>query len=336
VTASRLWRGGLVLLAAAAPLQPSPIGAGSAAEAMRIEARPITQFRIGSAETRFGGLEFVGGLELTSRARDFGSLSAFRFLEAGGAFIGVSDAGLWYSGRVERDEEARPAGFADFRMQPIADEGGADITEKWLADAEALAVKDGVATAGFERAHRISEYSIGREMGPPLRSLDFVVPAGELRQNRGFETIAYAPGDGRLAGARVAISEKSLDRLGNIFAAIIEGPGKGLFTVARSGAFDITDGAFLPGGDMLVLERSFSMAAGVRMRLRRLDESTIRKGAVADGEILLEADMSHQIDNMEGLDIWRRQDGALMVSIVSDDNHSLLQRNLYLEFRLAE
>jgi hypothetical protein len=39
---------------------------------------------------------------------------------------------------------------------------------------------------------------------------------------------------------------------------------------------------------------------------------------------------------MEGLDIWRRSDGALMVSIISDDNQSLLQRNLYLEFRLDE
>jgi hypothetical protein len=46
--------------------------------------------------------------------------------------------------------------------------------------------------------------------------------------------------------------------------------------------------------------------------------------------------MSYQIDNMEGLDVWRRADGVLMVSIVSDDNQSLLQRNLYLEFRLDE
>ena len=57
-------------------------------------------------------------------------------------------------------------------------------------------------------------------------------------------------------------------------------------------------------------------------------------GALADGPILFEADMSYQIDNMEGLDVWRRDDGALMVSVVSDDNHSFLQRNLYLEFRL--
>ena len=46
--------------------------------------------------------------------------------------------------------------------------------------------------------------------------------------------------------------------------------------------------------------------------------------------------MAYQIDNMEGLDVWTRDDGALMVSMVSDDNHSILQRNLYLEFILHD
>jgi len=86
---------------------------------------------------------------------------------------------------------------------------------------------------------------------------------------------------------------------------------------------------------MLILERSFSFTSGVAMRLRRLKAETIRPGAVADGPVLVEADMGYDIDNMEGLDVWRRADGALMVSIVSDDNRSLIQRNLYLEFRLT-
>ena len=106
------------------------------------------------------------------------------------------------------------------------------------------------------------------------------------------------------------VSEKSLDKNGNIFAAIIEGPHKGIFTVKRNGEFDITDGAFLPDGDLLLLERSFSMADGVKMRLRRIYGESIAKGAVADGPVLFEADMAYQIDNMEGMDVWRRADGA--------------------------
>jgi hypothetical protein len=183
----------------------------------------------------------------------------------------------------------------------------------------------------------VSEFRIDPDgMGGPLRDLDFVIPAHELRQNRGMETIAHAHPHGIHAGGRVVVSEKSLDKDGNIFAAIIEGPDKGVFTVKRNGEFDITDGAFLPNGDLLLLERSFSIARGVAMRLRRIYGESVRKGALADGPVLLEADMSYQIDNMEGLDVWRRGDGALIVSLISDDNHSILQRNVYLEFKLLE
>jgi len=45
--------------------------------------------------------------------------------------------------------------------------------------------------------------------------------------------------------------------------------------------------------------------------------------------------MNHQIDNMEAMDVWRRADGALIVSLMSDDNRSFLQRSLYLEFLLS-
>ncbi|MFC3644239.1 esterase-like activity of phytase family protein [Aquibium oceanicum] len=327
-----------VSLAASCALAPLPAAAKPAeVEHPAIRAWPIGHFRIGSDETRFGPLEFVGGLEMSSSDWDFGALSAFRFLEAGTRFVGVADTGFWFFGTVARDETGRPVGFDDFTMQQMVDEKGDIIGEKWNTDAEGLAVRDGVATVGFEREHRVSEFRLTPEdMKAPLRDLDFLVPAHELRRNRGFETIAFAHPHGIHEGARVVVSEKSLDRRGNIFAAIIEGPAKGVFTVARRGEFDITDGAFLPGGDLLLLERSYSVGKGVGMRLRRIHGESIMPGALADGPILMEADMGYQIDNMEGMDVWRRGDGALMVSVVSDDNHSLLQRNLYLEFVLHE
>ena len=50
---------------------------------------------------------------------------------------------------------------------------------------------------------------------------------------------------------------------------------------------------------------------------------------------MLEADLLYQIDNMEGLAITTDPDGTPRLTIVSDDNHSILQRNLLLEFRLV-
>ncbi|TIT18301.1 MAG: hypothetical protein E5W70_29730, partial [Mesorhizobium sp.] len=235
------------------------------------------------------------------------------------------------------DADKRPSGIENFRMQQMVDAAGQPIDLKGAVDAEGLAVRDGIATVGFERDHRIAEFKIDPDdMKAPFRQLDFLIPAGELRRNRGFETVTRAHPYGQHAGGLVVVSEKSLDKAGNIFAAIIEGPHKGVFTVKRNGDFDITDGAFLPDGDLLLLERSFSMARGVKMRLRRIYGESIEKGAVADGPVLLEADMGYQIDNMEALDVWTRDDGALIVSLMSDDNHSILQRNLYLEFILHE
>lgn len=317
----------------------SPASAGETApvETAEISARPISRFHIGHDETRFGPFEFVGGLEMTSPARDFGALSALRFLKPGSDFIGVADTGFWFFGTITRDANRRPSGMKNFRMQQMVDASGRPNDRKREADAEGLAVKDGVATVGFERDQRVVQFKIDPDnMKAPVRQLDYLVPARELRQNRAFETVTHANPFGQHAGSLVVVSERSLDKAGNVYAAIIEGPHKGVFTVRRDGDFDITDGAFLPDGDLLLLERSFSIARGVKMRLRRIYGESVEKGAVADGPVLMEADLGYQIDNMEGLDVWTRDDDALMVSLISDDNHSILQRNLYLEFILRQ
>ncbi|HEY4192776.1 MAG TPA: esterase-like activity of phytase family protein [Mesorhizobium sp.] len=308
-----------------------------AAVPMEVSVRPIGEFQIGRAVKNFGPLEFVGGLEMTASNGDFGGLSAFRFLKPGSDFIGVADTGFWFFGTIVHDADKRPSGVENFRMAQMVDEAGQPIDKKWEVDAEGLAVRDGIATVGFERNHRIARFKIDAEaMEAPFGQLDFLVPKKELRQNRGFETVTTSSPDGPDKGALVVVSEKSLDKAGNVYAAVLGGPRKGVFTVKRDGAFDITDGAFLPNGDLLLLERSFSMASGVGMRLRRIDGGSIGNGALADGPVLMEADMGHQIDNMEGLDLWTRDDGALMVSLISDDNHSILERNLYLEFILHQ
>ena len=46
--------------------------------------------------------------------------------------------------------------------------------------------------------------------------------------------------------------------------------------------------------------------------------------------------MGYQIDNMEGLALWTDAAGATRVSMISDNNRLILQRTLYLEFRLKD
>ena len=104
----------------------------------------------------------------------------------------------------------------------------------------------------------------------------------------------------------------------------------------QSEAFDISSARFLDDGDLLVLERRYSPGWGVGVRLRRIDGSTIAPGAVVDGETLMEAGLAQQIDNMEGLDVHRDATGRTILTLVSDDNHSILQRTLILQFAFDE
>lgn len=323
------------LLLALAFAFPATAVRAEAPFAVEVESRPILNFRRGSGETRFGALEFVGGFEMRASTPAFGQLSALRFLAPGGDFVGVADHGYWFFGRIRRDSAGVPQGVEGLRMQAMVDRAGRVVGDKRLADAEGLEVADGVATVSFEREARLTEYRLGPDgAGRPIRDLDFVIPRRELRFNRGIETVARAPQGGPLAGARIVVAERSIDANGDIFAAIVEGPRKGVFKVRRSGDFDVTDGAFLPDGDLILLERRYRPPFGVGMRLRRVAAATLRPGALVDGEVLIEADLSAHIDNMEGLDVWRRDDGATILSLISDDNQSFLQRTLYLEFRL--
>jgi hypothetical protein len=304
-------------------------------ERIEVKSTQITQFKIGSPETRFGRLSFIGGLEMTASERNFGALSAFRFLQEGGEFIGVADTGFWFAGSVDRDEAGKPKGISRFHMNSMRNDEGNAFRKKWEADAEGLVLwKDGI-TASFERVHRISSGKLDPDtLTVELRNEAMPVPDNELRQNKGFETLAASPASGPLGAARVAVTEKSLNKSGNIFAAVLDGPKKGLFFVARNGEFDITDGDFLPNGDLLLLERRFNMADGIGMRLRLIRGGSIEPKATVNGEILMEADLAYQIDNMEALDVWQDGAGKTRVTIMSDDNHSILQRNLLLEFSL--
>ena len=47
------------------------------------------------------------------------------------------------------------------------------------------------------------------------------------------------------------------------------------------------------------------------------------------------ADLAYQIDNMEGIAVHRNARGETILTLVSDDNFSVIQRNLLLQFTLV-
>jgi hypothetical protein len=307
-----------------------------AQDAARVTAKPISQFKPGSDQTRFGPLEFLGGIEFSSDDGRVQSLSSIRFRPDGAHFVSVLDTGEWLTGQILRDASGRLSGLSDVAVSPILMRDGR-AGSKSASDAEGLALRDGDAFVSFEQQHRVDAYpDPGFETSKPSRNVNFLIPRQELRRNAGIETLVASPASSPLAGGLVAIAESSRDAAGNLLAAIVDGPLKGQFTVVRHDPYDATDGAFLPDGDLLLLERRFSFIGGMGMRIRRIKGEDIRPGAVVDGEILIDVGADHSIDNMEGIDVVAGLDGSPHVIVISDDNGLFLQRNLMLEFRISQ
>lgn len=302
-----------------------------------IHASKISSFRFGSTLTKFGDLEFLGGLQMTSGNDLFGAVSAIRLRPDHRHFVSVLDTGHWWTGAIERDADGNLSGISEAEIAPMIDRLGKTHEGKGTMDAEGLALRDNSVLVSYEQNHRVDVYPDPEfESSPPSGSIPILMNRNALRGNQSLEALMIGPPGSPLAGAAVLVTERSLDRDGNLLAAILNGPLKGRFSVRHADGYDVSDGVFLPDGDLLLLERRFDFAHGIGMRLRRIAGGDIRPGAVVDGKVIFEAGADYQIDNMEGIDAFRAEDGTVHLIMVSDDNHSILQRNLMLEFRLLE
>jgi hypothetical protein len=320
------------------PALAEPLASAESRVAIVVNARTIGAFKTNEPELRrFGRLEFRGGIELTSSHREFGGLSGLLMGRDGKQFVAITDKGFWLTGRIVY-EGARPAGIADVVMAPMLGPGGQRLAARGWYDTEALADDgQGRLYVGIERVNRIVKFDFGRD-GALARAEPVAAPPPirALPHNRGIEALAFLPKASRFAGAMVAFSERGLDEAGNIRAFVIGRPAAGGFSVRRTDDFDISDCVLLPSADLLLLERRFSWAKGVAIRLRRIAVASIAPGALVDGPTLLFADMGFQIDNMEALGIHRTAQGETVLTLLSDDNFSVLQRTLLLQFTLLD
>jgi hypothetical protein len=312
-------------------LTPGPV-------AIEVKARPITSFdQRDPSQTQFGSLEFVGGLVLTSSFRGFGGLSALRLDPKGERFVAVSDHGRWFTGRLAYRNKVL-VGLADIETAPVLGADGLPITAHGWYDTESLALDGPVAYVGLERVNQIMRFESFDRDGLRATGRPMTVPpqVRKLPNNKGLESLVFVPRGMPLGGTLLAISERGLDPSGNILAFLIGGPSPGQFTIRRSNDFDISDATLLPSGALLLLERKFSIFDGVRIRIRRIPLAKIAPGEVIDGPSIFEADLNNEVDNMEGLDAHQTPDGDTILTMISDDNFSLIQRTLLLQFKLTE
>lgn len=331
--AGRWWMRSLVVaILVGAGLALGTAGAVASPRSVVINAEPISHFDLLDFEKKqFGKLEWVGGLVLSSDAKDFGGISGFSWLE-GNRFLAVSDRGKAFSGRLDIDGDGKPVGLSNIRAGYLPDLS--DHTVKWKKDSEGLAIVGQQALVSFEGDHRVVAYDLvdgfPAKANPELKLPKSVYQAN--RGNKGMEAVAVAPARSPHAGSIVVLSEAISG--GNVQGWIVNGGKARRFVLPQEEDFLVTDAAFTKSGDLILLERDFSLLGGLFIHLRRILATDLQAGAVTRYETLFHGNLRHELDNMEALAIQPLADGASLLTLVSDDNFNPLQRSLLLQFRL--
>ena len=341
----------LALLAVAAAKVPparaqslavKPDTSASAAGPVTITSRPLSGFeKLDQGRTTFGRLQWLGGLVLSSSDSRFGGWSGLAMDADGKRLLAVSDAGTWMMADVVY-KQGRPTGLARSRLGPLKARDGGPLKRDRDRDAEAVVLSSGSLTKGrvmiaFEQNHRIGVFDVTSDgLRAPSNYLPVPADARRMRPLRGLEALTELRA-GAHKGALVAIAERFTDARGHHSGWIMARGAAHRFALTDMGGYEPTDAVGLANGDLVVLERRFRWLEGVKMRLRRIAAGELKPGAVIAGEVLLEADMSQEIDNMESVAAHTDTSGATVLTLMSDDNfNGLLQRTVLLQFRLAD
>ncbi len=303
-----------------------------------IAARPIDQYQSARPGERVGQLIWRGGLVLRG-PEQFGGVSGITFIDRQ-RFIMVIDQGLLVSGTLKNRIDGRPKELEDVQIVPIRNSKNEPLPPNYSRDAEAVETifRDGQAAAirlGFENLTRVADFELedGRPVGP-AREIPIPAWLSALRTNESIESVCIAPDTSPVSGSTLLITETRLNEQGAHSAWLLGNRDRGALAMEVTSGFSPTDCAFLPNGDLLVLERGAGIF-GFTMQLLRIKGDQVFPGSLMKGEVILTGS-GGDIDNMEGVAVRRTKEGTTRIIIVSDDNFNSWERTLLLEFELPE
>ena len=312
----------------------------SRAMEITVTSTPITTFKGATYGQRVDGLVWRGGLVMRSDAAEFGGLSGIAFTGSNQQVAMVSDVGDFISGQLLYDEKGAPMEFVGVRAVAIQNSGGADLPRAFARDAEAIEVINRNGTpysvrVGFENLTRVADFILTKGR-PGGAAREVVIPTwlSALRNNRSLEAVCIAPPTSPIAGSTLLITEGADAGDGNLAAFMLGKRDRGKFSLVRAPGLNPTDCAFMPNGDLLVLERGTGFLSFV-MQIRHIKAGDVKPGRAFDGTVILSASGS-EIDNMEGLTVHQAPDEEVRITVISDDNFNDWERSLLLEFSLPE
>ncbi|MEO9299334.1 esterase-like activity of phytase family protein [Devosia alba] len=319
----------LALLAGTPPLTAAEVA---------VRATQISSFGETVLDGTFGQLIFRGGLALVAQDDTFGGLSGLTSTGSNQQVSFVTDRGSFVAGQLAYDESGRLFGLIGVTVEPMQNSQGDPLPRQYAKDAEGIDTiyRNGEPVAVrvvFEHLTRVADFDLIEGVpGGPAREVSIPQWLTDLRTNASLESVCVAPPASPIAGSTLLLTEDHDDGAGHHSGWLLGQADKGPISYQKDPVVYPTACAFLPNGDLLVLERGVSMLS-FAMTLRRVAAADVRPGAVMAGELLLAANGS-EIDNMEALAVHTAPDGEVRILIGSDNNFNDWQRSLLLEFAL--
>ncbi len=298
------------------------------AEPLAVSTWPVALHPEDAGVEEVGALIYRGGLDLRSRDRRFGGLSALAIDRTGRQLLALTDKGHWISLIPTYGADGHLSGIGEARIGALSDLEAGSVAGTKFGDAEAIApARDGYAV-GFESRHRLWLYPLDGEtgLGRP-RGLRSPRRLRRAPTNGGIEALA------RLADGRLfALTEEQKAGEGRLRGWLAAGNDWRPLSYRRTGRFVPTGAATLADGDVLVLERRFTWVGGLASRIVRIRHENILPGAALTGTEIAVIDPPLTVENFEGIAVRRRPGGGAYVYLVFDDNFHAVQRTLLLMF----
>lgn len=285
----------------------------------------MRHFLIGLAATLWAGcacaeLTYLGTYVWNEDDPAFGGLSGMDLTDDGTTLLAVGDQGVFVQATILRTD-GMITGVQGTTIFPVKGHSYAKILAQHF-DTEGVAIApNGRIYVSFEDYTRVARFEAVEDQE---RSLPGQPAFEEYSLNASLEAIAVD------ATEHVYVIAERSGRASWPFPvhAFYKGKWSVPFTIPRRGPFAVTGADFGPDGRLYILERDFT-GIGFRTRIRSF---------AADGsdetELLTTSNATH--DNLEGISVWKDADGAIRITMVSDDNFRSFQQTELVEYRLTD
>ena len=267
------------------------------------------------------GLVLAGAWALESTNSEFGGLSGLDQLSPE-TLLAVTDDGkfVWIGIDPQTSEPDGSGSIAYMR-----DLEGKIFPTKRAADAEDLAVRDGLAFVSFEQDHRIFAYDLAA-CGKAARAamvvkLDKVIDKRTLENNRGAEALD-------LSGDVLKVGFETRRGTGSpIGTVLVDGRLANLGYTEQPTLFLLTG-----------MDSASDLSAAVFRAYDPVRGSRANVTITRDGAPIASAKLRSPlpVDNFESIAIGTGPNGATRIWLLSDDNFSNDQRTLLLALDLIE